>query len=667
MASYADPPRMRSPGRGYGPPPPIDRPSRPYKVLCVSALHPKASDDVVRDTLYREYKKYGDISVRVIMEPDERVAYVYFRNFEDARDAKHSKSRIILFDKAAVVEPVYESRSEAPPPSYQPRRRSITPPPGPPGGGYPRYRSRSPGDYRGSSGSRDDYRGGYDNHDRGYVPRDHHGYPPRGDYQGGRGRGGYHPRGGYQHHQPHYQPHHDGPRGRYDDRNQGGYQKKEKFPNYLNHIPPEDDPLATRTLFAGNLELNITDEEMKRIFGRYGRLVDIDVKRPAPGTGNAYAFIRYENLDQAHRAKKELSGQYIGKFQCKIGYGKVNATTKVWVGGLGPWCSENVLWKEFDRFGSIKKIEFQKGDTQAHIFYEVIDAAQAAVSEMRGFPLGGPDKRIRIDYADLDVPTGLTSRRVDNYGGPPRGPPVDGRGPPGGYNGDKYGGPQQRYGGGGDSWGGSGGRRPDSADRMQGRPRRSDSPESGQDMSPRSRGQDLSSARNVNEIMGQTPKVWDGGLILKNSLFPTKLHLIEGNRRIAEVGLKDEEGRTNLKITQRLRLDQGKLEDVSKRMSNASSYAVFLGVTTNVNIQHDNPEVQSRPLRNLISYLKQKEAAGVISMNYKEDSEMTQGVLYCFPPCAYSMDLLRREAPNVIDESNKDDHLLVVVVCGSHN
>ena len=47
------------------------------------------------------------------------------------------------------------------------------------------------------------------------------------------------------------------------------------------------------------MELNITDEEMRRIFGRYGRLVDIDVKRPAPGTGNAYAFIRYENLDQA--------------------------------------------------------------------------------------------------------------------------------------------------------------------------------------------------------------------------------------------------------------------------------------------------------------------------------------------------------------------------------
>ena len=33
----------------------------------------------MRDTLYREYRKYGDISVRVMHEPDERVAYVYFR------------------------------------------------------------------------------------------------------------------------------------------------------------------------------------------------------------------------------------------------------------------------------------------------------------------------------------------------------------------------------------------------------------------------------------------------------------------------------------------------------------------------------------------------------------------------------------------------------------
>ncbi len=82
---------------------------------------------------------------------------------------------------------------------------------------------------------------------------------------------------------------------------------------------------------------------------------------------------------------------------------------------------------------------------------------------------------------------------------------------------------------------------------------------------------------------------------------------------------------------------------------------------TSVNIQSDNPEVQSRPLRNLISYLKQKEAAGVISM---AAPGAQQGVLYCFPPCDYSMDLLRREAPDLVDEG-RDEFLVVVVVCGS--
>lgn len=103
----------------------------------------------------------------------------------------------------------------------------------------------------------------------------------------------------------------------------------------------------------------------------------------------------------AHRAKVELSGQYIGKFQCKIGYGKSTPATRIWIGGLGSWTSLTQLEREFDRFGAIKKIEYNKGDTCAYITYETIEAAQEAVKEMRGFALGGPDRRLRIDFADL--------------------------------------------------------------------------------------------------------------------------------------------------------------------------------------------------------------------------------------------------------------------------
>ena len=403
--------------------------------------------------------------------------------------------------------------------------------------------------------------------------------------------------------------------------------------------------MATRTLFAGNLELNITEDEMKKIFGRYGQLVDVDIKRPPPGTGNAFAFVRYENLDMAHRAKQELSGQFIGKFQCKIGYGKANPTPKVWVGQLGSWCSESLLWKEFDRFGAIKSIEYHKGDSFAHILYEMVDAAQAAVQEMRGFPLGGPDKRLRIDFADVEAvvvpgegsppPEANGSKRNSYTSRAPYDEPVKG---------DYY---RRR-----ENWS-------DQRDRRSRSHSEEDRGRGGDDNS------DLVGAQTVSDLCRKTPKVWDGGLILKNSLFPTRLHLIDGSRRIAEC-LKDEDEKNNLKITQRLRLDQSKLDDVTKRMNNASSHAVFLGVPASMSIEHSSPDIQSRPLRNLISYLKQKEAAGVISMTYKDDmGDSQQGVLYCFPPCEYASDLLHRRACDLVEEG-KDDFLLVVVVCGSH-
>ena len=75
-----------------------------------------------------------------------------------------------------------------------------------------------------------------------------------------------------------------------------------------------------------------------------------------------------------------------------------------------------------------------------------------------------------------------------------------------------------------------------------------------------------------------------------------------------------------------------------------------------------NIAVTQTALRNLVSYLKQKEAAGVISLQNRwggrwdniwlllrfmffffRETEQS-GVLYAFPPCAFSMDLLRRSS-----------------------
>ena len=174
----------------------------------------------------------------------------------------------------------------------------------------------------------------------------------------------------------------------------------------------------------------------------------------------------------------------------------------------------------------------------------------------------------------------------------------------------------------------------------------------------------MESAKSITDLAKRVEKTWEGGIILKNSLFPTKLLLTEGEREVVEQLLKDENDKPHLKITQRLRLDETKLEDVSKRIKSSSSHAIFLALAASSGsvAVPDDTEVQSRPLKNLVSYLKQKEAAGVISLHNRE-TEQT-GVLYAFPPCTFSMDLLRRMATDLTDEGSKEDHLVVVVVRG---
>ena len=53
-----------------------------------------------------------------------------------------------------------------------------------------------------------------------------------------------------------------------------------KFPHHMHHINPEDDNSATRTLFLGNLYYEITEEEIRVHFERFGVIEDVDIKRP---------------------------------------------------------------------------------------------------------------------------------------------------------------------------------------------------------------------------------------------------------------------------------------------------------------------------------------------------------------------------------------------------
>ncbi|XP_022099422.1 putative RNA-binding protein 15 [Acanthaster planci] len=692
-----------------------------YSSLRVSNFPSHVSDMAIKDALFHEFKKFGEVNVRVAYSGDERFAFVNYRNSEQARDAKQAKGdRLTLFAKPLRIDSVF-------------RRRSISP-----DQGYPGRQSQEP-----MGGRRQQNRN---------MGR---------DGPGGRDRDN-----------------------QYDNRRPYGdtYQSRERERHDRERdllLLPEDDPKATRTVFVGNLEEGIQDGDLRHAFERYGIVEDVDIKYPPRGQGNPFAFVRFLNLDMAHKAMVSMSGQYIGRNQAKTGYGKLSPTTRLWVGGLGPWVSLGVLEHEFDRFGAIRKIDYFKGDDYAYIQYETLEAAQAAASNMRGFPLGGPNRRLRVDFADPD--TG-SSRPYAVHSPPRRQLRDDGSGYNNRYNQgrdyrrDYSPTPQYRESGRSDQWQGSDGagyrgdvnrraanwqddnrgdpdwsrrnsdggakqfnsrgqdnrrkrqaspgvdfirdrpsdrgrpfkkrRSPDSGstgvdrrfdgsfdsperaamgntdtseyhsrkrysddnERRDGDGYRNDRRTSDRGYSSKQESRKSEKYDSLIDLVKYFPQSWQSHIVLKNSAFATAMYFIGGDLSVAEnllpVGGASEE--SPLRITQRLRLDQPKLDEVGKRITDAGSAGHCLLLSLPGSSQEGIPAgTQLRALRNLVSYLQQKQAAGIISLPVSPGSVKDYGVLHAFPPCEFSQKQLLRYVPGLSADALNEDHLVVVILRGA--
>uniref|UniRef100_A0A1A8H197 RNA-binding protein 15 n=1 Tax=Nothobranchius korthausae TaxID=1143690 RepID=A0A1A8H197_9TELE len=734
---------------------PPSNPGSEYKTLKISELGSELNDEEIEDGLFHEFKKFGEVSVKISCENDYRVAFVNFRRPEDARAAKHARGKLVLYDRPLKIETVYLSRRRSRSPvnkePFPPGHRHVHTqrPASPTGVGYRDYRLQQLA--------------------LGRLPAP----PPPPDLRElGRDREG----------------------SLFDARNRIPFSDCAIY-REEDLISPEDDERANRTLFLGNLDTSLNENDLRRTFERFGVITGVDIKRTTSRQSHTFGFIKFENLDMAHRAKLSMSGKIVGRNPIKIGYGKAMPTTRLWVGGLGPWVPLAALAREFDRFGTIRTIDYRKGDTWAYIQYESLDAAQAAWAHMRGFPLGGPERRLRVDFADTDhryqqqflqplpiAPFDIVAEsflhratpeplRVRDRTPPPlhfrdrelfpgaewpnpairervRASPFeplehlererrtrepwslerelqgreparkrraleDGRhldlspdstertvrrrraspdGSPGGSSRD-------------------GGRFSDSERPVRGeraspaRERHSSLERGGAERRPKS--QSLSDKASLSSTIsatgerkrkagdgskgsnkrersessfkgGQPSKsdgtklslAWHGMLLLKNSNFPANMHLLEGDHNVASDLLVDStSGRqlSELKITQRLRLDQPKLDEVSRRIKVAgpSGYAILLAVPgTTEDASSDSAASTQRPLRNLVSYLNQKKAAGVISLPVGGSRDKdNMGVLHAFPPCDFSQQFLDSSAKALA--KSKEDYLVMIVVRGA--
>jgi RNA recognition motif-containing protein len=364
-----------------------------------------------------------------------------------------------------------------------------------------------------------------------------------------------------------------------------------------------DEP--TRTLFVGNIPGDAKETEIRDILSKFGELEDVEIKYKQNGDAS-YAFVLFTSIDSADECQKKLNDKPFRRGcekKFKIGFGKAQISRRLWVGDLGSWTNRDMLEKEFDRYGPVEELEYKAGDEHAYITYNDITAATDACKGMQGTTLDGKH-RISVDFAKISREKARKRQHSSSS--------------------------------------------PDDSKRRKGGPRTPSQSDDSRASSPVSRPRsanesvnngksDVKKIETVEQLKDQYAATWKGPISLKKSDYVINLHRVAGKESILQDFLRDEDGRVlKLNINQRLPLDDSLFDKITTMDMN--ELAVCIGA------EHD------RSLGGLISYLREKSAAGVITMDnvvtyIMGHSSMTSRLIQHF---ASNVDVLRPDTKCVL-------------------
>lgn len=160
----------------------------------------------------------------------------------------------------------------------------------------------------------------------------------------------------------------------------------------------EYHPKATRTLFIGNLEKDVTATDLRKHFDQFGEIIEIDIKKQ--GAVSSYAFCQYSDIVSVVKAIRKMDGEHLGNNRIKLGFGKSMPTNCVWVDGISERVDEKYLTIQFERYGQVTQVSLDRDRGHALILFEQVSCAQTAVKEMRGVTLRG--KKLQVDFASRE-------------------------------------------------------------------------------------------------------------------------------------------------------------------------------------------------------------------------------------------------------------------------
>lgn len=153
------------------------------------------------------------------------------------------------------------------------------------------------------------------------------------------------------------------------------------------------------------------------------------------------------------------------------------------------------------------------------------------------------------------------------------------------------------------------------------------------------------------------PVMWQGMLALKQEIATIQLHYICGNKVVATDALKM--AYPPLRIAQRMRLEDSQLDGVARRMQVSEESVVLLALPCG----SDQDEIlnQTSAMRaGLISYLKEKQAAGIINVGPPGCTDPSY-VIHIFPPCEFTERSLSHKAPDLLESVMNVAYMMFVI------
>ncbi|KAL1323952.1 hypothetical protein HN51_034161 [Arachis hypogaea] len=112
-------------------------------------------------------------------------------------------------------------------------------------------------------------------------------------------------------------------------------------PAYTAPVPPEYD-MNNTTVYVGNLDLNVTEEELKQAFMQFGDIVSIKVH-----AGKGFGFVQFGTRASAEEAIQKMQGKVVGQQVVQLSWA---STTRQDPGSWGQQMDPN-QWSAYYGYG----------------------------------------------------------------------------------------------------------------------------------------------------------------------------------------------------------------------------------------------------------------------------------------------------------------------------